>query len=486
MYVRHLSLGDYRSWATAEVPLQPGINVLVGRNGIGKTNLVEALGYLATLGSHRVATDAPLIRRGSERALVRSAVVSEARELLLEVEINAGRANRARINRSPLTRPRDILGVLRTVLFAPEDLALVRGDPGERRRYLDETLTMLSPRMAGVRADYDRVLKQRNALLKSARGARSAGGRSDGLATLDVWDEHLAAAGAELVAGRLGLIERLRPYVAAAYADLAEGARPYPADGEPPTGGDASRADLLYRGTVPLPPVPGQDPGPGGSGTGPDLVDPELAERLRVAMLAELAVRRSAELDRAVSLVGPHRDEVELQLGAGPAKGYASHGESWSFALALRLAAFELLRADGVDPVLILDDVFAELDVLRRERLAGLVADAEQVLITAAVAGDVPAVLGGRLITVSTDGIEPAAPAGSDSQPSRPPTVAPAEVPTTASTQVPTVVQTGEATEAPPVGPAADTRGDTRADNAQAGTGDRRPAGDAGGTDGAR
>ncbi|TKV56975.1 DNA replication/repair protein RecF [Nakamurella flava] len=412
MYVRHLSLGDYRSWATAEVPLQPGINVLVGRNGIGKTNLVEALGYLATLGSHRVATDAPLIRRGTERALVRSAVVSQERELLLEVEINAGRANRARINRSPLTRPRDILGVLRTVLFAPEDLALVRGDPGERRRYLDETLTMLSPRMAGVRSDYERVLKQRNALLKSARGSRSAGGRSDGLATLDVWDEHLATAGAELIAGRLGLVDRLRPYVAAAYADLAEGARPYPDGDELPAGGDATRADLVYRGTVPLDTASGTAPDPD-AGTAPggrDLVDPELAERLRVAMLAELGRRRPVELERAVSLVGPHRDELELQLGAGPAKGYASHGESWSFALALRLAAFELLRIDGIDPVLVLDDVFAELDVARRERLAGLIADAEQVLITAAVPGDVPAVLGGRHITVSAEAIVPAGP----------------------------------------------------------------------------
>lgn len=422
MYVRHLSLGDYRSWATAEVPLEPGINVLVGRNGIGKTNLVEAVGYLATLGSHRVSTDAPLIRRGTERALVRSAVVSQDRELLLEVEINAGRANRARINRSPLSRPRDILGVLRTVLFAPEDLALVRGDPGERRRYLDETLTMLSPRMAGVRADYDRVLKQRNALLKSARGQRSGDARAAAVATLDVWDEHLAAAGAELIAGRLGLVDRLRPYVAAAYADLAEGGRavdpaigtPAPSDESDESG--ATRADLVYRGTVT---APGGQQGAGpaatdpaadraamtaGGGAGRELVDPVLAERLRVEMLAELARRRPAELERAVSLVGPHRDELELQLGDGPAKGYASHGESWSFALALRLAGFELLRADGIDPVLILDDVFAELDVARRDRLAGLIADAEQVLITAAVAGDVPSVLAGRQIAVSAPG----------------------------------------------------------------------------------
>src|SRR6476660_9491111 len=242
LYARHLSLSDYRSWTTAEVALQPGVNVLVGRNGTGKTNLVEALGYLATLSSHRVAGDAPLIRRGTERAVVRAAVVSDGRELLLEVEITAGRANRA-----PLTRARDVLGVLRTVLFAPEDLALVRGDPTERRKFLDEVLVMRAPRLAGVRADYDRVLKQRNALLKTAGAARRSGGD---LSTLDVWDEHLAAAGAELVQARLALVAALRPHVAAAYADIA---------------GSDQLVDLAYRSTIPVGPVsPGADlPGSG-------------------------------------------------------------------------------------------------------------------------------------------------------------------------------------------------------------------------------
>jgi DNA replication and repair protein RecF len=201
VYVRHLSLVDFRSWTTAEWPLAPGANVLIGRNGAGKTNLVEALGYLATLSSHRVASDAPLVRRGAERAIVRAAVVSAGRELLLEIEITAGRANRARINRAPVTRARDILGVLRTVLFAPEDLALVRGDPAERRRFLDEVLIMRTPRLAGVRSDYERVLKQRSALLKSA-GPRRGNSGAD-LSTLDVWDEHLASAGAALLQARL-------------------------------------------------------------------------------------------------------------------------------------------------------------------------------------------------------------------------------------------------------------------------------------------
>jgi DNA replication and repair protein RecF len=371
VFARHLSLTDFRSWASVDVPLEPGVNVLIGRNGSGKTNLVEALGYLATLSSHRVATDAPLIRRGTERAIVRAAVVSQDRELLLELEIAAGRANRARINRAPLARPRDLIGVLRTVLFAPEDLALVRGDPSERRRLLDEVLVMRAPRLAGTRADYDRVLKQRNALLKSSGTARRSGGE---LGTLDVWDEHLATAGAELLAARWALVGELRPHVGAAYADLA---------------GGATEAGLAYRSSVPLP-------------DGADPADPAaLGPPLTAAMLAELQRMRPAELDRGISLVGPHRDELEISLGEGLARGFASHGESWSLALALRFGAFALLRSDGVDPVLVLDDVFAELDTARRDRLATLVADADQVLITAAVAADVPETLVGARLGVA-------------------------------------------------------------------------------------
>ena len=387
MFARHLSLLDYRSWPAAEVPLQPGVNVLIGRNGTGKTNLVEALGYLATLSSHRVATDAPLIRRGAERAVVRAAVVSDDRELLLEIEINNGRANRARINRAPLTRARDLLGVLRAVLFAPEDLTLVRGDPAERRRFTDDVLIMRAPRMAGVRADYDRVLKQRNALLKTAGLARRGGGE---LATLDVWDEHLATAGAELVHARLALIAELRPHVAAAYADLA---------------GVGDAVGLVYRGTVPIPDSD-QEPADA-TGVTPEPVATPGIEALRESMLAELIRVRQSELDRGISLVGPHRDDLELVLGRGPAKGYASHGESWSFALALRLGSFALLRSDGVDPILVLDDVFAELDTTRRDRLAALVADAEQVVLTAAVHGDVPEALGGVRLWVTDQGVTP-------------------------------------------------------------------------------
>jgi DNA replication and repair protein RecF len=370
VYIRHLSVADFRSWESAELPLGPGPTVLVGRNGAGKTNLVEAAGYLSTLGSHRVATDAPLIRRGAERAIVRAAVVSEGRELLLEVEIAAGKANRARINRAPQRRARDLLGILRTVLFAPEDLALVRGDPGERRRFLDDLLVMRAPRLAGIRSDYERILRQRSTLLKSAGLARRAGGD---LSTLQVWDQHLAETGSQLLAARLDLVDALRPHVSAAYADLAS------ADAA------SASADLVYRTSL-------------GDALDPAERDPAVLARV---MLEELDRVRPSELERGVCLVGPHRDDLELRLAGGPAKGYASHGESWTYALALRLASFVLLRADGAEPVLILDDVFAELDVARRDRLARVAGEAEQVLITAAVVADVPESLAGRAITVS-------------------------------------------------------------------------------------
>jgi len=378
VYVCHLSVTDFRSWAAAEVPFEPGPSVLVGPNGEGKTNLVEAVGYASMLGSHRVATDAPLIRHGATRAVVRTAVVSEGRELLVELEINPGRANRARLNRSPLPRARDVLGALRSVLFAPEDLALVRGDPGERRRFLDELLVQRAPRFAGVRADYERVLKQRGALLKTAGPARRAGGAGD-LRTLDVWDGHLARHGAELLAGRLALVRALAPHAAAAYQEVARIGGP---------------AELSYSCSVDVDMPDAADPGhlpPGEPAAG----------LLEAAILAELARLRPAELERGVTLAGPHRDDLVLSLGGRPAKGYASHGESWSYALALRLASYELLSSEGVEPVLVLDDVFAELDTGRRGRLAALAGKAEQVLVTAAVADDVPDELQGARYDVA-------------------------------------------------------------------------------------
>ncbi len=375
MYVRHLQVNDFRSWEHADLELEPGPAVLVGQNGQGKTNLVEALGYAATLGSHRVATDAPLIRHGCQRAIVRTAVVNEGRELTIELEITSGKANRARVNRSPVPRTRDVLGILRTVLFAPEDLALVRGDPSERRRFLDELLVLRTPRYAGVRADYERVLRQRNALLKSSGHARRAGSKGD-IGTLDVWDGHLARHGAELLGARLDLVADLSGHVTDAYAGVAPESRP---------------AWISYRSSI-------ADSIPQEYGTPAARADHEV---LTDALLAAMVANRDQELDRGVSLVGPHRDELELTLAEHPAKGYASHGESWSFALALRLGSYELLRADGNEPVLVLDDVFAELDRRRRERLAEVSIGAEQVLVTAAVAEDVPSELVGARYLVS-------------------------------------------------------------------------------------
>jgi DNA replication and repair protein RecF len=371
VHVAHLSLHDFRSYPGVEVPLEPGATSFVGPNGQGKTNLVEAVDYAGTLGSHRVAADAPLVRAGAERAILRVDAVRDHRHALVEIEITPGRANRARLNRSPLPRTRDVLGAVRTVLFSPTDLALVKGDPSDRRRFLDDVLVALAPRFAGIRHDYDRVLKQRNTLLKTAGSARRSG-RSDALSTLDVWDAHLAHTGAELLAARLRLVDALESHVAAAYAKVAA-----------EVGGDRSTTTMNYKPSWPMP-----DGGPH-------------REAFAAALLAEIGLRRSDELDRGVSLVGPHRDDVALAIGDLPARGYASHGESWSLALALRLAAFELLRADGDDPVLILDDVFAELDGARRDRLAELVSAAEQVLVTAAVAQDVPDTLTGARFEVA-------------------------------------------------------------------------------------
>ena len=442
MHLTRLALTDFRSYAGADLSLEPGVSTLLGPNGQGKTNLVEAAAYVATLGSHRVATDAPLVRSGAERAILRAAVTSGARDSLVEIEINPGRANRARLNRAPVIRPRQVLGALRTVLFAPEDLALVKGDPEQRRRFLDDLLVASAPRYAGVRADYERVLRQRTALLKSLRGhpgrtgragARSyahAGASRDadqngadrsGLApdgagqdsappdgvpqdsaiqdgagrdgahrsgrptslagpaarTLDVWDEHLATAGAELLAARIALTATLRPLVARSYSAVA--------------GAGAVEAGISYRQSLRIPGLSGA-----AEPAGPAADAARLADGLREA----LAAVRGEDLERGVCLVGPHRDDLELRIGDLPARGYASHGESWSMALALRLSAFEALRGDGDDPVLLLDDVFAELDTGRRERLAGLVSGAEQVLVTAAVPADVPAELHGARFDV--------------------------------------------------------------------------------------
>lgn len=368
MFVTALELVDFRSYEHVQLELEPGVSTLVGRNGQGKTNVVEAIGYLASLGSHRVASDQPLVRHGAQSAVVRAAVERLGRRLLLEIEILPGRSNRARINKSPLPRARELLGVLRTVVFAPEDLGLVRGDPDTRRAFLDELMVLRTPRLAGVKADYDRTLKQRNALLKSAAAARG----SFDVSTLQVWNDHLVQLGSELLEARLTLVSDLRSPVHQAYADLA------------PTGGDA-QLDYKASWCEESPLVRSTD-----------------RQRIAAELVHALGSVERDELQRGVTLVGPHRDDLVLRLGEHPTKGYASQGESWSMVLALRLGSFRLLRADGDDPVLLLDDVFAELDGPRRERLASMVGDAEQVVVTAAVADDIPSTLSGRRFSVES------------------------------------------------------------------------------------
>jgi DNA replication and repair protein RecF len=376
--VTHLALSDFRNYAEASVELVAGPNLFVGSNGQGKTNLVEAIGYLSTLGSHRVASDQALIRAGRDAAVVRARLEHADRSVLVEVQINRSGANRAQVNRVA-AKPRDLPRYATSVLFAPEDLALVRGDPGGRRRYLDQLLVQLAPRLAGVLGDYDRVLRQRTTLLKSVRAARVAESQ---LSTLEVWNERLIDLGSQIVVERSALIDRIRPFVADAYRRIA---------------GDDHQADLTARLSI----------------TGGVLEDDDTAEdagipdalaaaEVRETFAAALDRVRRQELDRGLTLVGPHRDDLVLTLNGLPAKGYASHGESWSFALALKLAAAAVLRAESPlgDPVIILDDVFAELDESRRGRLADAIEGYEQVLITAAVLPDVPDALRAHTVRI--------------------------------------------------------------------------------------
>lgn len=407
MYVSHLSLTDFRSYRQVDLTFEPGITALVGPNGQGKTNLVEAIGYVSTFSSHRVPTDAPLVRAGAPAAVVRSRIVraqddGSERALVIDIQLGSGRSNRVKLNGTP-SRARDVVGALRSVLFAPEDLALVKGDPDGRRRFVDELAVQVTPRLAGVFSEYDRVVRQRTALLKSAAGYRGSRANLD-LSTLDVWDAKLAELGARVVVARQAVVTALDPYVGDAYERVSEG---------------QGAARVTYRSSLAAALGAGDDgdaaeqrPG-GGPHAGAGHVEVE------AQMLEALARVRPKELERGVCLVGPHRDDLTLVLGDLPAKGYASHGESWSFALALRLASYDLLThgprpgtdddaaalwvadsgPDG-EPVLMLDDVFAELDARRRARLAEMVAGARQVFVTAAVPGDVPDRLAGARFDV--------------------------------------------------------------------------------------
>lgn len=371
MYLSSLALKDFRSYEELSLNFDPGVTVFIGSNGFGKTNIIEAIGYLTTLSSHRVSTDAPLVRIGTDSAYLKGVVENFGRSTVIELEINPSRANRGRINQNAQRSTREIIGHVRSVLFAPEDLTLVKGDPSERRKFLDILLVLRNPRYASTLSDYERVLKQRNALLKSAAGMRRVD--VSALNTLEVWDQQLVAIGSELILARMQLVSALAEPVARNYKRLAEG----------------HEISLVYQSTI------WQNPQNSGQ--------VELAAVAAEFRIALEAVRKR-EFERGITLAGPHRDDLLLSLRTHPLKGYASQGESWSYALALKLASYDLLRSDGIEPILILDDVFSELDTTRRDRLSVLISKNEQILITAAVPEDLPAELNGRRVLISRDG----------------------------------------------------------------------------------
>ncbi|MDO5067570.1 MAG: DNA replication/repair protein RecF [Propionibacteriaceae bacterium] len=378
MFVTHLSLTDFRNHAATELDLVAGVNVFVGANGQGKTNLVEAVEYLSTMSSHRVSSTVPLIRAGAESAILRATVQAsreDERLIQLELEVTHGRSNVARLNRAPLPRPRDLVGALRTVVFSPMDLAIVRGDPADRRAWLDTLVTTRWPRMAGVRADLDKILKQRNSLLKAMSGRSLRQAQPEEEITLQAWNEALARIGAELLHARLDTLADVLPHAVGAYRTIA------PVN---------NTITAHYKTSLNLQGIPIDD----------------VRGTLEARLLAAMEDRRRDEIARGVTLIGPQRDDIELGIGELAAKGYASHGESWSLALALKLGGFQLVRSDGTEPVLVLDDVFAELDTDRRQRLAGAIADAEQVLITAAVGADVPDFPSARRFRVEAGTVE--------------------------------------------------------------------------------
>jgi len=383
MHVKHLNLINFRNYDSVDVALSPGITVFVGRNGQGKTNLVEAIHYASTLSSHRVAGYVPLIKADQEQSLIRLLAGFEDRENLIELELNSGSSNRARVNRGDLSRVRDVLGYVNAVIFAPEDLVIVKGDPSDRRHFIDELLVQFSPRLSGTLSDYDRVLKQRNTLLKTSRNLPKD---SPGLATLDAWDESLIELGSEIITQRFLLTEKLKPFLDSAYKAISE---------------EKNNPTVLVKTSVLVKTLDTES-------DQPTLLSADKDEIAR-AFRNKLSELRGKELERGITLVGPHRDDLSFQLGSLPAKGYISHGETWSFALALKLASASLLRAEARagDPVLILDDVFAELDTVRRSRLVDLISDYEQVIITAAVFEDIPVGIAAKRYAVVDGKVDP-------------------------------------------------------------------------------
>ena len=384
MHIKHLSLSNFRNYSTLELALSPGVNLLVGKNGQGKTNLAEAIFYCATLSSHRVSGYLPLIKHHKDKAVVRILARFEDRENLIELELNTVGSNRARINKSEATRVRDVLGLVSTVIFSPEDLDIVKRDPAQRRAFIDDLLVQMTPRLAGVFSDYDRVLKQRNTLLKTSRNLPS---NSPGLDTLAAWDDSLVKLGTEIISFRQELIQRMSEPLLTAYQAIAD---------------EKNNPSIKYRSSLTVNTLVDIEAEAGEFLLTSDRVEIEALFREKLALL------KPKELERGISLVGPHRDDLVLFLGEFPAKGFVSHGESWSYALALKLASAQLLKAESRagDPILILDDVFAELDSTRRSRLAELVSDNEQVIITAAVPEDVPVALHAHRMAVTSGTVE--------------------------------------------------------------------------------
>jgi len=349
VFISNLSLTTFRSYKTLELELTPGITTFIGRNGEGKTNIVEAVLYLSFLTSHRVASDQPLVQLGNSSAYIRAKTQIPDREVLVELEINSEKANRARINQNPTRSQKEIFGIVQAIYFSPEDLDLVRGDPSERRKFIDQLLILRSPRMAGVISDYERAVRQRNSLLKSRAGNES----------LSAWDDQAANFGGEIIAARLLALSDFEPIFQEIYQEISS---------EKP-------AFINYKSSI-------DEPSPD-----PTTNTTKILERMRIT--------RAAEIERGLTLTGPHRDDLLLNLGNHLVKGYASHGESWSIALSLKLATYKLLLNDGLKPILILDDVFSELDEERRIHLIKLAKSAEQTFITVAVENDLPTELDG-------------------------------------------------------------------------------------------
>ncbi len=374
MWVQTLHLDNFRSYNKLHIEFVPGVNVLVGSNGQGKTNIVEAIYYLATLNSHRITSENPLVSTGKTSAVIRARINKADRAVAIDIEITPGKTNRAKLNRSPVPRVRDILGIVRVIMFSPEDLTLVKGDPSERRSFMDQTLIQRTPRFIGVKSDYEKVLRQRNALLKSSN-------RENIDSTLDVWNEQLAQLGAEITHTRIQFIRDIKPFMRDRYHSISGGENAV----------SESKISITYQSKY--------------------LSESEIElltqDEIKTQILKQLDVRKKDELIRGITLVGPHRDELFIKLGELPIRGYASHGECWSAALALRVASADVLRADGSEPILILDDVFAELDEIRRTTILELTRNAPQVFITAAVDSDVPTELGGARFHVSLGSVVP-------------------------------------------------------------------------------